>query len=144
MAKINGIAVSFGFSTTADANGNQGFTSTSISGALLQSADQSDDAEVEVVRNGSGERVVHAWYDLHKACTLEYVVSASTIAGAKAATLLPAIGSFISITACAEMPSLVSSHWEVQKGGKISKSNTTVSKISIPLMSCDNITATIS
>ncbi len=143
MATINGIAVSFGFATATDANGNQGFTSASISGVLLQSADQTDDAELEVVRNGAGDSVVHAWYDFKKSCTFEYVVSGASITAAKAATVLPTIGTFLSITACAEMPSLVNTHWEVQKGGKISKSNTTVSKISIPLMACPNITATI-
>lgn len=141
MATINGIPVNFGFTGAADANNNYGITTTNLSGVLTQNADVTDESELEVTRNGTGDRVVHGHYDLHKSFSLEYVVTGASLAGAKTNSTRPAPGSFINITACASMPELISAAWEVQRGGKTVKSNTGSAKITLPLMLSANITA---
>lgn len=136
MAQINGRAVNFGFVTTTD-----GITISGLSGVLLQSADQSKAADVEIARNGAGEEVTHGWYNIHDEATLEYVVAGTGLADAIANTVLQSPGTFVNITACASMPTLVATTWEVQPGCKITKTNTNFAKISIPLKKFTNITA---
>src|SRR4051794_613203 len=110
MATINGTPVNFGFT------GSNGIAITGITGWLLQEAEHSKDADVEVVRNGVGDEVIHGWYNQQDKATLSYVITdATNIAGAitntTAALIVP--GTFFVVTACASMPSLVATTWEV-------------------------------
>jgi hypothetical protein len=142
---LNGTPVNFGFTGAADANKNQGITTTGLSGAIVQSADQTKVGDLEVCRNGIGDEVAHGHYNIHDEATLEYVVTgAALIADAVANTVLTSPGTIINITACASMPSLVNTHWEVQSGCKITKTNTGFAKISIPMKAYPNITAAAS
>ena len=139
---INGIAVNFGFVGAKDANGGQGIAITGVTGTLLQGADQSKVAECEKVRDGYGNQVVHAWSDIHDEASLEWIVAGASLAAALTNTTasLKDPGSFISITGCTSMPSLVGTSWEVQSGVKVSKSNTGFAKVTFPIQACPGIT----
>ena len=128
-ATINGTAVNFGFT------GSLGMACTALKG-VLQNADQSAEADKEEVRSGVGDIIVRAWYDQHYKVNLEFVISVATgIADTVTATTLANLtpGVIISITACASMPDLVATTWEVQSGAKIVGSNTTSKRLSVPL-----------
>jgi hypothetical protein len=137
---LNGTPVNFGFTGAADANQNQGITTAGLTGAIVQSADQTKVGDLEVARNGVGEEVTHGHYNIHDEATLEYVVTGTNIAASIANTALTSPGTIISITVCASMPSLVNTHWEVQSGCKITKTNTGFTKISIPMKAFTLIT----
>jgi len=130
MATINGVPVNFAFPV--------GPTITELTGKmLLQDAETTDDAQMELTRDGTGEEAVHGHYGFKKNATLTYVVTATdTIANAKINTVKPAIGTFITITASPEMPELFQSgktKWEVMKGGKTAKGNANSAKITLNL-----------
>lgn len=144
MATINGIPVNFGFSGSLGSDKSQGITITNITGALLQTADQTKAADLERVKDGNGNEVVHAFSNIHDEASLEYIVAGTSLAGATANTVLQTPGTILSITACASMPSLIGTAWEVQPGSKISKSNTTAAKITLPIHSFAGITAAAS
>lgn len=138
---INGIPINFGFQGTAAADGSQGITITGLNGVLLQSADQAKQAEQEKARDGNGNSVVHAWSDIHDEATLEYIVTGSNLAATLTNTALQTPGTILVISTCTSMPSLVGTNWEVQAGAKISGSNTTAKKITIPVHKYPGITA---
>lgn len=137
MATINGTAVNFGF------QGTNGITITGLSGTLLQSAKQRKKADSEVTRDGLGEEVAHAWYNIHDEAELEFVVTGTGLAVAitNTAAMLKTPGTIITITACTSMPDLITSVWEVQDGAEVSGSNTTSKRATIPLKRFTNITA---
>jgi len=145
-ATINGVAVNFGFQGTAGADGSQGISITGITGVLLQNFDQTKAAELERVRDGNGNDVVHAWSNIHDEATLEWVLAgaslAETLTGVSLSIKSP--GSIVAITACTSMPGLVSSYWEVQAGAKISGSNADAKKVSMPIHLLPGITAAAS
>ena len=144
---LNGLAVNFGFSSTS-----WGITITGLTGFLIQTAEETADAKLEAVMGPTGDDVLHGWHGFVTDATLECVItdlSGNSIATALTNTTLTGVtaGTFITITACAAMPDLATtSHnvWEVQTGAKISKSNTTAAKISIPIKRLVNITAAAS
>ncbi len=141
MANLTGTAVNFGFT------GSNGITITGISGTLLQTADNANMADKEETRNGVGDIVTRAWYDQHQSVTLEWVVTdptsvANAVTNSAITGLTP--GVIIAITACASVPALVYSYWEVQSGAKVSGSNTTSKKISITIEKRSGITAVVS
>lgn len=133
---VNGTAVNFGFLTTAN-----GITITGVSGTLLQSADHMASADVEVVRDGTGAEVVHAWYNDHDEATLEWIITGSGLAAAITNTALIRPGAFVVISACASFPGLVATTWEAQSDVKISGTNTNSKRFSIKLKKCAGITA---
>jgi hypothetical protein len=139
---VNGTPVNFGFLGVKDANGNQGITITGVTGVLLQSAEHSKVAECEKARDGNGNQVVHAWSDIHDESSLEWIVSGASLAAATTNTTgsLKDPGSFISITGCTSMPSLVNTTWEVQSGVKVSKSNTGFARVTFPIQLLPGIT----
>jgi hypothetical protein len=135
MATINGNPVNFGFT------GTNGIAITGLSGTMLQTAEHTKQADLEVARNGVGDEVTHGWYNIHDEATLEWIVTDTTnIAGAITNTALQTPGTILVITACASMPSLVATTWEVQSGCKISGSNVTAKRISLPLKKYAGIT----
>jgi hypothetical protein len=146
MATNNGIPVNFGYTGTKTADGTQGISITGITDTLLQSAEQTKVAEVERVRDGNGNQVVHVWSDEHDEATLEWVVTGSGLAAAITNTgaALKSPGAFIAITTCASHPGLVGTCWEVQSGTKVSGSNTTAKKVTMPIHLLPGITGVAS
>lgn len=146
MASINGIPVNFGFQGGADGAGGQGIAITGVTGTLLQSAEHSKVAECEKVKDGNGNDVVHAWFNIHDEVSLEWIIGganlAATITNTTAALKTP--GSIIVITGCTSMPSLVGTSWEVQSGIKVQGSNTGAKKVTFPIHAYPGITAAAS
>ncbi len=140
MATINGTAVNFGFT------GTNGIAITGISGTLLQSAEHSKMADKEETRSGIGDIITRGWHDQHDAATLEWVITGTGLADAITNTSLTGLvpGTIIVITACASMPSLVATTWEVQSGAKIVGSNVNSKRISVPIEKRAGITAVAS
>lgn len=140
---INGTAVNFGFGAGA------GITIAEMSGVLLQSAEHGTAADVETVRDGLGAEVSHGWHNASDSATLEWVIKpvdgqtslAKAIENTVNTYLTP--GLFLTLT-CTNMPSLNASVWEVQPGTRISGSNTTAKKISVPLRRLAGVTAVAS
>jgi len=109
----------------------------------LQSADEAVEADKEEIRSGVGDVVSRNWYDQHTKCSLEAVISSTGIAAALAATVLAGLtpGTIISITACASMPDLVATTWEVQSGSAIKGTNVNAKRLTIPVEKRAGITA---
>lgn len=128
--QLNGIPVNFGFT------GANGIVVTELTGKLvLQSAEQSKGASLEVALGGQGDHLAHGWHDIHDEATLECIITDPTLtANAVTNTSLAALGpgAFINITACASRPDLVKK-WEVQANARITGSNTNFAKVSIPI-----------
>ncbi len=128
--------MNFGFT------GVGGITITGISGILLQTAEQTKAADCEVGRNGVGDEVAHGWYNPHDEGSLEWIVSGTGLADAITnTTIVKTPGTIIVITACANMPDLVATNWEVQSGAKTSGSNTSFKRITLPVKKFPGITA---
>lgn len=144
MPTINGVPVNFGFTGSLGADKSQGITITGVSGVLLQSADQTKVADREVARNGTGDKVTSGHYDIHDQGTLSYIVTGTDIATAIANTVLQTPGTLLVVSACASMPSLVATTWEVLSGAKLEKTNTGFAKVTIPIEKNPNITAAAS
>lgn len=144
-AVINGSPVNFGLHTNA---GGITITSpTDLSGKLLlQSADYSKAAENERVRDEVGNVVASAWYDPHSRGTLEWIPKGSTLADAITNTTIEAFipGAFVSITACAALPGLVGTTWEIVGEPKISATNTSAKRVTVSLEKRAGITAVAS
>lgn len=138
MATILGTAVNFGFT------GTNGITITGMSGTLLQSADLTNQADVEEVRDGDGDVVARAFYNQSFDASLEYVVTGTSIADSITNTALQTPGTIIVITACAGMPALIQTNWVVEPGVKASGTNTTVKRITLPLKRHAGVTAAAS
>jgi hypothetical protein len=140
MPTINGVPVNFGFTGTG------GIAITGISGILLQSGDLTKGADVESARNGVGDITARGWYDIHDEATLEWVVTGTTnLSDSVTNTTLAGLGpgTIIVISACASIPGLVATNWEVQGGAKISGSNTNFKKISVTIHKRTLITAVV-
>lgn len=137
MAIVNGTAVNFGFT------GTNGIAITGVSGTLLQSADISAEAEKDEVRGAQGDLISRAWYDQHNKATLEWVITGTGLANAIANTALAGLtpGTIIVITACASMPDLIATNWEVMSGASIKGSNANSKRYSVQLEKHTNITA---
>lgn len=122
----------------------QGMTIATVAGILLQGAEHTKVAEVEKVRDGNGNDVVHAWSNLHDEASIEYIVTGANLAGSITNTTLQTPGTILNISACISVPSLIASTWEVQSGAKISSSNTSAKKITLPVHKMPGITAVAS
>ena len=138
---INGTAVNIGFAGTP---GGLSITSPAISTKLiLQSAEETDDAERILVHDEVGNKVVSAWVDPTKKVALELIIKGTGLADVIVSTqLVEAIktGDMLVIGACQQQPGLVGSHWEVQSGAKVSGSNKDAKKYSVSLESSPGIT----
>lgn len=139
----NGTAVNFAFPTTA---GGITITSPSMTGnILLQSADETAAATNERIMDEVGNVVASIWTDPHTKATLEIILKASGLAAAITATTLASLvpGTIITIGACANMPDLVATTWEVMDS-KISGTNNSAKKLSLSLEKRAGITAAAS
>lgn len=139
MGQLKGVAVNFGFT------GTDGIAeSTILTGKMqLQSADYEATGDEEQVRDSDGDLVNRSFYNLGFKASLEYIPSGTDLSGAQTNTALPAVGAVLSITACASLAALVKSNWVVVPGGKITGSNTTAKRITLPLESHAGITAAV-
>lgn len=140
MATIVGKPVSFGFSGTDGIAEATYFTGKII----LQSIEQEYTSDEEQIRSAAGALVTRSFYNPGDKATLEYIPTASTLAGVTANVSAPAVGTIVNITACADMPTLIKSNWVVVPGAKISGSNTAAKKISLPLEAHAGVTAVAS
>ncbi|HEV2210856.1 MAG TPA: hypothetical protein VG167_18945 [Verrucomicrobiae bacterium] len=143
----NGIPVNFGFTGTG------GITCASAGTLYLQNADESVEADKEDIRGGLGDILARVWFDQHLKATLECIISGTGIANAVDKTSLvgtvtggvtgPSLtpGTLLSITACASMPDLVLTTWEVMPGTSIKGSNTTAKRMTLQLEYRAGITA---
>lgn len=137
MATINGTPVNFGFASTAG-----GISITGLSGVLLQSAENAEEADHEDVRNGTGDIVARAWYDFRRSATLEWVVTGTSLAAAITNTAISSLlppGTILVVAACASRPELAAT-WEVQSS-RVTGSNTTCARINIQIEKRTGITA---
>ena len=126
-AVINGTPVNFTFQSAA------GITITQISGILLQSASYQKPTKRTLVQDGNGNRTTSAHTDPITSAKLKWKVSGTGLANAITNTTLQARGNFVTITACASMPELVSANgWEVV-GGEVSGTNEDVKEISLEI-----------
>ena len=143
MATINGTPINFGFSG-AMSGGAQGITITGITG-ILQSLETSKTSDVEKIKDGNGNEVVHAWSNQRTNLTLEAIIGASSLANALTGVsyALQNPGTILAISACASAPNIIGLSWEVQDA-KVSQSNTTAAKVSLTLGYCAGITAVAS
>jgi hypothetical protein len=139
MATINGTAVVFGYT------GTNGIAITGINGTLLQSTDQSAEADHEDVRNAVGDIVSRAWYDQNRKATLEWVITGTGLANAITNNTLTGLtpGTIIVISACASNPDLVATNWEVMSS-KNPGSNTSSHRMTVQLEKRAGITAVAS
>jgi len=142
-ATINGAPINFGFQGTA-VSGLQGISITGITG-YLQSLEYSRSADVEVVKDGNGNEVVHAWSNQKRAANLELIVSGASLAATLTgvSTMLQAPGTLFGVSSCTSQPGLVGVSWEV-KDSKVSHSNTTAAKLALSLESLTDITGAAS
>lgn len=126
----NGTPVNFSFQSAAGISIASG---AALSGILLQTAEHSRQADKETTLDGQGARAARGWHHFRSAATLEWVVAGTSLATALSNSSLASItpGAFFVIT-CTTLPDLTGS-WEVQEGPKISGSNTTSKRISVPL-----------
>lgn len=144
MATINGVPVNFGLTGTLS-SGSQGISITGITGTLIQSVEQTANADCEKVKDGNGNEIVHGWANQNTTATLEWIIGADSLANAiVGTTFVKKPGNFVAVTACTSQPALIGVSWEVQSGVKISQSNTGFAKISMPLWSGVGITGAAS
>ena len=139
MATQLGRPVSFGFT------GSDGISGSLFTGKIiLQSADYESASDKEEIRSAAGEIVTETFYNQSKKANLEYIPTASSIAGVTANVTLPSIPTFVAIDTCVDMPVLAGVSWVYKGGGKITKSNTGAAKISLPIEALTNITVAAS
>lgn len=138
-----GKAVSFGFAGT-DGIAETTFLTGKI---ILQNADFAKTADEEQVRSAAGELCNRSFYNNIAKASLEYVVTGANIAGVTGNltdAAIPAPGALLNITACASLPALIKTNWVVVGEPKVSGSNTTAKRISLPIEAADGITVVVS
>jgi hypothetical protein len=138
---INGVAVNIGFAGTP--NGISISSPAISTKVILQSADESVDAERILIHDEVGNRVGSSWVDQVKKATLELLVKGTGLTDAIASTqLVEAIspGDLMVITSCQQMPGLVGTNWEVQSGPKLAGTNKDAKKFTLPLEKAPGIT----
>ena len=135
MATTLGTPVNFGFT------GTNGITIPGISGTLLQSADLTNQADVEEVRDADGDVVSRSFYNQNNDASLEYVVTGTTLADSITNTALQTPGTIIVITACTSMPELIATNWVVEPGVKVTGIHTSFKRITLSLKKYAAVTA---
>lgn len=120
MATVRGTPVIFSFTTAA------GVTITGLTGWLAQSIDMELTADAYKVKDGRGKTVTEIMEDFMTKSTLNFQMSGTDRATAITNAALPALNTFVVITACAEFPELVSAYWIVDAAKKKSGNTTTM------------------
>lgn len=139
MATQSGVKVVFGYT------GTDGIAATGLTGTMqLQSHDYEAKSDEQQIMSAAGALATRIFHNPSKAATLEVIPSSATdVAGARTskATLLALFQTILNITACADAPELVDSHWLVVSA-KVSGSNTGAHKVTLTLEQHSGITAT--
>lgn len=137
MATNLGTAVNFGFT------GTDGVTITGYTGYLLQSGDLTRTADRAEIQDAAGETKSVVIFNQSDEATLEFVYYGTGIAAAKTNTALKTPGALVVISACASMPDLVQTTWQLVSH-KISGGNTDAKKASLTLKLHAGVTAAAS
>ncbi len=137
MSAVGGKSVNFAYT------GTDGIAATLLTGKMqLQSTDLSNSTDEEQIKDSLGALVNRTFYNPGFKATLEYIPSGAAASDAITNTALTAIGTIVSITACANVPDLIKTNWIVL-GFKISGSNTTAKKVTLELEAHSGITAAL-
>lgn len=136
MATIRGTPINFGFTTETG-----GFTATNLSGkGLLQSAELSEEGDVEEVRDADGDLAAEAHYNRGQRAVLEIIIiDATNIANAINNCALGTNfikGAFFPITACTSMPELIDTSgakWRIMEARCV-KGNTNAARLNVTLV----------
>jgi len=130
-----GVGVNFGVSST-------GMSGSGIGTFKLQSNDHTKKAKTDDVMDGDGETVQRTVYDPSEEATFEYVISATTTAGAVTATTQAAVGTLVTVTD-ANDASIAATNWIVTDSTK-KRSNTKAALVTLKLERFAGITAVTS
>lgn len=134
--KTLGLPVNFGFT------GTDGIAATEFTGKIiLQNVDYSEEYDEEQVKTAVGTLATRHFYNESQKATLEYIITGATVAAARTNSALPAVGTIVNITTCADLPAMVKTNWIVMPGGKIGGSNTSGKRVSLNLEAHPGITA---
>lgn len=136
----NGTPVNFTFQSAA------GITITEQAGILLQSASYKKNANRTLVKDGNGDRTSSLLNDKFNSATLEWVIKGTSLSDALTNTALLAPGSFVTITACATLPEIVSASnkWEVLSGNEVKGTNENAKTVTMEIEYAVNIQAVAS
>lgn len=126
---ILGTAVNFGFT------GTDGIAEATIltGKILLQSIEYSKAADEEQAKSAVGALVSRNFYNAYEKATLEYEIGTDTLSNARTASTVPAPGTILDITACADLPDLIASNWVVVGEPKISGTASGPKRVTINL-----------
>lgn len=117
MATERGTKVIFSFTTAA------GITFTGLTGYLVQTAELEALADEYFVKSAQGKDVTEIMENFKKRLTVRFETSGTDRATAITNAVLQSLNIFIPITACVEIPELISAYW-ILKATKKSTSNT--------------------
>lgn len=141
LGRVNGVGVNIGFAGTPGGItlNDAGITPTLI----LQSTDETGEAENYEVYDEAGNLTISAWLNPQRKVTLELVISGSGGANALAQTVLceeinP--GDLMVVSACVMQPGLVKTNWEVLTGPKVAGTNKDAKKFSVSMRYSPGIT----
>lgn len=137
MPTINGAAVSWampGFTLTP---------TTQVGTLIAQGIEHTKNDEPETIKNASGQTATRIWPDPSQDLMFEYFVSGSSLADASNTQCLIPDPGYIVTLAFGTYPALGSSpaRCEVQSGTKLSLTNTSARKVSLPLKIWPLVTA---
>ena len=141
LGRVNGVAVNIGYA------GTPGGVTLNDAGVIptliLQTADVASEAENFEVFDEAGNLTASAWLNPQAKATLELVISGS--GGANAVVQTTACtgiksGDILTISACAQLPALVQTNWEVLSGPKVAGSNKDAKKFTVNLRASPGIT----
>jgi hypothetical protein len=141
LGRVNGVGVNIGYAGTP---GGITFNDAGVQPKLiLQTADASNDAENYEVYDEAGNLTISAWLNPQNKAMLEFVVTGA--GGADAIAQTTAVmgiqpGDILVVTACAAMPNLVRTNWEVLSGPKVAGSNKDAKKFTVNIRASAGIT----
>jgi hypothetical protein len=124
IGRINGVGVNIGYAGTP---GGITLNDAGISPKMiLQSADDSGEAENYEIMDEAGNLTISAWLNPQRKSTLELVITGAGGGDAITQTQLCeniSPGDMLVISACAALPGLVKTNWEVLTGPKVAGTN---------------------
>ena len=138
MATQSGVKVIFGYT------GTDGIAATGLTGNMLFTGhDFKKSREKKKLASAAGDTVTKIRFDEMQEATLEMIPSSATdvaTALTNKATIIALDGTIISITACANAPELINTHWMVEEV-TVKGSNADANKITLKLEQHAGITA---
>lgn len=125
--KFLGVGVNFGVA------GTTGITGTGIGTFTLQTQKHSKSREKDVVKNAEGTDVQATLFNPTEEATFEYVITATTTAGAVSATKIPEPGTIVTVVNPSQYAELAGTTWFVWNDAEVSFSNTGAAKVTLHL-----------